>query len=235
MNNKEWLFNCLSIAFNNQFEWYGDKFPDKNIIYDVLIDFYVDFLKIDKDNLIKFINRFGYVSLRYLESNNIKAVINLGSKKFDLFINLFREDNLKLDNDTYNTVINAILQREFMVQCSDDYNILSPAGFISSMFAKPTRGVGKRCKTCGTSENEFLKTGYLGCSDCYDTFSDSVDVVVRKVQGNTAHIGRTPTPVNVPKSELETLKDELATAVKKEDYKLAAKLRDKIKSMEGGI
>lgn len=125
LNNKEWLFNCLSIVFNNQFEWYGDKFPDKNIIYDALIDFYVDFLKIDKDNLIKFINRFGYVSLRYLESNNIKAVINLDSNKFDLFINLFREDNLKLDNDTYNTVINAILQREFMVQCSDDYNIFS--------------------------------------------------------------------------------------------------------------
>lgn len=146
-----------------------------------------------------------------------------------------RQATVHIKTNVNGVVVEKHLCSECAKDYSDDYNILSPAGFISSMFAKPTRGVGKRCKTCGTSENEFLKTGYLGCSDCYDTFSDSVDVVVRKVQGNTAHIGRTPTPVNMPKSELETLKDELAKAVKKEDYKLAAKLRDKIKSMEGGI
>ena len=35
------------------FENYGDKFPDNNIIYDDLINFYVDFLGVNKDNLVE--------------------------------------------------------------------------------------------------------------------------------------------------------------------------------------
>lgn len=122
---KEKLFDVLNIIVNSHFDRYGDKFPDSNIIYNELIAFYVDYLGLNKDNLIKFVEKFGYVSLRYLDSNNIRSVINLDSNKFDLFMNLFREGNLKLDNDTYNTVINAILQREFMVQCRDDYNVFA--------------------------------------------------------------------------------------------------------------
>lgn len=137
------------------------------------------------------------------------------------------------------TNVNGIYtEKHLCAECAkeyEDYTNISPAGLFSSMFAKPTQGAGKRCKNCGMSEREFLKTGYLGCSDCYDTFADSVDAVVRKVQGNTAHIGRTPTPVKVPVSELDELKDALSKALKNEDYILAAKLRDKIKSMEGGI
>lgn len=137
------------------------------------------------------------------------------------------------------TNVNGIYtEKHLCAECArdyEDYTSMSPAGLFSSMFAKPTQGASKRCKNCGMSEREFLKSGYLGCSDCYDTFSDSVDAVVRKVQGNTAHIGRTPTPVSIPKSEIEMLKEELARALKAEDYKLCAKLRDKIKSLEGGI
>ena len=122
---KQKIFNILNIIVNSHFDRYGDKFPDSNIVYNELIDFYVDYLGLNKDNLIKFIERFGYISLRYLDSNNIRSVINLESNKFNSLMNLFRENNLNLDNDTYNTVINAILQREFMVQCKDDYNIFS--------------------------------------------------------------------------------------------------------------
>lgn len=122
---KRVLFDVLNVILNRHFEIWENKFPDGSISYDGLIDFYVVYLGLNRNNLVKFIERFGYVALRYLESDKVRSVINLDSKKFDLFLNLFRDDNLRLDNDTYNTVINAILQREFMVQCSDDYNIFA--------------------------------------------------------------------------------------------------------------
>lgn len=110
---------------NSIFEREVSNFPNGNVLYNDLIDIYVDYYNLNKDNLLSFINKFGYLTLRYLDNKNIRDVINLESNKFNTFMTLFRDKNLKLDNDTLNTVINSILQREFMVQCKEDYNIFS--------------------------------------------------------------------------------------------------------------
>lgn len=136
------------------------------------------------------------------------------------------------------TMVNGVyMEQHLCSECATDhgsgFDTLNKAGFISSMFGRGS--AAKRCANCGLTENQFLKSGYLGCSQCYETFKDSVESVIRKVQGSTAHIGRTPSPVSVPQTELEKLTDELARAVKEEDYKKAAILRDKIKSLKEGI
>lgn len=138
------------------------------------------------------------------------------------------------------TMVNGVyMEKHLCAECAkdhgSDFDTFNKAGFISSMFGRPSSTGTKRCKGCGLTENEFLKSGYLGCSECYETFKESVESVIRKVQGSTAHIGRTPSPVTVPKTELEKLSDELSKAIKEEDYKRAAMIRDKIKSLKEGI
>ncbi len=137
------------------------------------------------------------------------------------------------------TMVNGIYQEKHLcADCANEeghgFDSINTAGFISSMFARPSSSATKKCKNCGLTEREFLHSGYLGCSECYESFKDSVESVIRKVQGSTAHIGRTPSPVNVPKTELEKLTDELSQAIKSEDYKRAAILRDKIKALKEG-
>lgn len=136
------------------------------------------------------------------------------------------------------TMVNGVYTEKHMcASCAKEYesdlDLLTPAGMLSSMF-KGSNTKGKRCSNCGTTSTEFQKTGYVGCSKCYEEFSDVIEPVIRRVQGNIAHVGRVPTPVVKPTSEREKLLIELEQAVKVEDYKKAAIIRDKIKALEEG-
>lgn len=112
----------------------------------------------------------------------------------------------------------------------------------------------KQCNTCGESYDEFVKTGLLGCPDCYDVFSDRLDPILKKLQGSSKHIGRGSKGTNnkvdnisnndKPKVEekvedektvkLNKLNEDLKQAIKEERYEDAAKIRDEIKNIEKG-
>lgn len=137
------------------------------------------------------------------------------------------------------TLINGVyVEKHLCSECARDYDseldILSPMGITSSLFTTIESPSAKRCKTCGTTAVEFKRTGRAGCSECYKALSDAILPVVRRVQGSTTHVGEAPTPVQKPRNELETLRYEMEEAVRREDYRRAAELRDRIKSMEGG-
>lgn len=99
------------------------------------------------------------------------------------------------------------------------------------------------CPTCGESLADFRETGLLGCPDCYDTFSDQIIPVLQRSHGNTQHTGETPEAAeNEPaatdaeaekRKQIYDLQEQLAKAVKEEDFEQAAKLRDEIKSLKG--
>ena len=60
--------------------------------------------------------------------------------------------------------------------------------------------------------------------------------VLKNIQGSVYHSGKIPKKAGAElyvKREIENLKSELKRAVEKEEYEQAAKLRDKIKSLEG--
>ena len=108
--------------------WYMDhnrKFPNGDKVYSDLISLYADLKNVNEDNLVKFIGRFGYVSLMYLDSENVRNAINLDADKFQLFLSIFDKNNVNLDNDVLNTICNSILQREFIFENRDDYSIFS--------------------------------------------------------------------------------------------------------------
>lgn len=50
----------------------------------------------------------------------------------------------------------------------------------------------KVCKHCGTTLSEFMQTYMLGCPRCYEVFNAEIVTSLKKVQGRTFHVGKSP-------------------------------------------
>ncbi|GAB2568392.1 UvrB/UvrC motif-containing protein [Gracilibacillus alcaliphilus] len=92
------------------------------------------------------------------------------------------------------------------------------------------------CDKCGMTYPQFLKIGKFGCAHCYDTFSEHLDPLFRKVHsGNTTHEGKVPKRTGSDihhRKQLRHLKLSLQQAIAAEAFEEAARLRDQIKAME---
>ncbi|MPN23005.1 Protein-arginine kinase activator protein [bioreactor metagenome] len=96
----------------------------------------------------------------------------------------------------------------------------------------------KGCSKCGMTYEEFRNTGKFGCNDCIDTFKPRIMPVVKNIQGYDAHTGKIPKRAGGNykiKKDIEKLKNELKSAIEKEEYENAARIRDKIREMESNI
>jgi protein arginine kinase activator len=92
------------------------------------------------------------------------------------------------------------------------------------------------CPHCGIKFVEFRNTGRLGCPEDYHEFREELTPLLENIHGETRHCGKTPRrqPQNKQtQSELIQLRNRLKQAIGKEDYEEAAKLRDRIKTLEG--
>lgn len=92
------------------------------------------------------------------------------------------------------------------------------------------------CPQCQMTYQQFSKLGKFGCSTCYETFSDYLDPVFKRVHGgNTKHVGKISKRQHAHlqhKRLIQTHRNELKELVKEEKFEEAAKLRDKIKELE---
>lgn len=88
------------------------------------------------------------------------------------------------------------------------------------------------CPRCGMARDEFRKTGRLGCPDCYKTFMAELTMAIKAMHHSGQHLGKIPAREGVQtkvKSKIARLQKELESAVAREDFEKAAKLRDQIK------
>jgi len=127
---------------------------------------------------------------------------------------------------------------KFNLLIQPDYNFPNLlAGFLGPEAAeeKPQPAADGQCRNCGLTYLDFGKTGQLGCSECYEQFAASMEPVLRRIHGNTAHVGKVPRRtgglVRVRK-EIAALKARLQEAISREAYEEAAKLRDEIRQRE---
>lgn len=90
------------------------------------------------------------------------------------------------------------------------------------------------CSNCHLNFKEFFGSGLLGCPQCYDDFDEYIKPLIRRYHGTTSHQKTKELVYNTDdiKYQLIILKKELAQALQSEDFESAAKLRDKIKSIE---
>lgn len=88
------------------------------------------------------------------------------------------------------------------------------------------------CPDCGYTLEKFQEKAVLGCPNDYDVFEKQLAPLIKKAHdGATCHCGKVPakTPTDSKKLlEVSQLRQQLDEAVRKEDYELAAKLRDKL-------
>ncbi|MBR2279318.1 MAG: UvrB/UvrC motif-containing protein [Ruminococcus sp.] len=126
---------------------------------------------------------------------------------------------------------------DFTSSFADDFNSLFGSFFENAL---PARTQATRCETCGTTYNDIASTGMMGCANCYDIFSDRILPTIRRIHGNTTHMGKNSIsyrkvedkPEDKKQDELTKLKAELDTAIKNQEFEKAAVLRDKIKEKE---
>jgi protein arginine kinase activator len=125
--------------------------------------------------------------------------------------------------------------------CSKAKGVTDPTGFA---LADMLLGFGsgeklenqpqeRSCARCGMTHPTFRKTGRLGCAQCYQTFGDHMDNLLKAMHKGTRHIGKTPSrgvPV-ADDAELVQLREALAEAVSGERFEEAARLRDRIQQL----
>lgn len=119
-------------------------------------------------------------------------------------------------------------------------------------FSKPSPFLGKKkdlsvnevteadatCTACATTLQELMDTGKVGCSICYESFPAELEALMEGIHIALTHRGKIPrlddARVRV-RSELQTKRTLLKTALSMENYEDAASLRDEIRALELGL
>ena len=127
--------------------------------------------------------------------------------------------------------------------CAKTQNVNDPASFSMADFllglgasqemAEASGGVELRCPACGFTQADFKKAGRLGCSECYTTFAEGLENLLKSMHKGTRHIGKVPSALRQSRDlndRLKSLQKKLDKAVTAEDFETAATLRDEIKS-----
>ena len=115
------------------------------------------------------------------------------------------------------------------------------AGLFGNFFGDAVHSLGAprkvvRCPKCGSSFNDIVREGRVGCAECYKVFYNEL----KRIHGQIHHSGKiasTAEPVSEEEAKIdekEELKKQMDEAVAAQNFELAAQLRDRIKELEGG-
>ena len=102
------------------------------------------------------------------------------------------------------------------------------------------------CPQCGWTEERLRKTGRLGCPACYSVFFSLLDKELAGIHRGLVSNGSFPpgpmdSSVSVPcssesgahvRNRLAVLRKNLDESIRREEFELAAELRDRIKKLE---
>ncbi|MBD3321912.1 MAG: hypothetical protein GF350_12520 [Chitinivibrionales bacterium] len=103
--------------------------------------------------------------------------------------------------------------------------------------AKDTESVQKEitCRKCHMTFARFKAGGKLGCSECYNSFKEEIDTMLKQVHGSCLHKGKQyphgGKGISGSKT-VEQLRKEMNQAVRNEEFELAAAIRDTLKNLE---
>jgi protein arginine kinase activator len=115
-------------------------------------------------------------------------------------------------------------------------NLLS--GLLEGKDVTGANEVREVCPRCGLKASEFRKQGKLGCPECFKAFEKDVKAIVSQMAARPRHTGKVPRTLAVEQSAGamgEGLRVELREAVEREEYELAARLRDRLRELEADV
>jgi len=127
-------------------------------------------------------------------------------------------------------------------ECAKSKGVNDPAGFsladlllglgASQEIEKGSGGEEIKCPSCGFTQADFKKAGRLGCSDCYVTFAEGLEGLLKSMHKGVRHVGKIPQALKQGldlTDQLRQLQKKLDKAINEEDFEQAANLRDDIK------
>ena len=148
----------------------------------------------------------------------------------------------------------AVFEGEFSLA-----SLLSGLLGIQDTEKKDGKLAGVVCPSCGTTYEDFVEGSRFGCADCYSVFGPLLGENIRHLHGSEKHVGKRPGHVLRAQMEAEAreksgeeetsedgdmirsltkeeqarlLQARLKDALRREDYKEAAALRDEIRSLK---
>ncbi len=98
-------------------------------------------------------------------------------------------------------------------------------------------GGRKKCSLCGSTLEDIVSEGKVGCPKCYEVFENELEDSVRRIHGTGRHTGRAPGKFKEKfeqKKKESELEKQLKEAVKAERFEDAARLRDELKALREG-
>jgi protein arginine kinase activator len=107
-------------------------------------------------------------------------------------------------------------------------------GLGASQEIDQAAGMETKCPHCGFTQADFKKSGRLGCPECYKTFAEGLEGLLKSMHKGTRHIGKVPEALRESREQADRLKllqKRLAKAIDEENFEQAASLRDEIKHL----
>ncbi len=126
----------------------------------------------------------------------------------------------------------------------DDFSFNLP-GLFASLFDDSIFALGEsrldRCEKCGSTFDDIIRSGKVGCADCYEKFYSKLLPSLQRIHGKVNHSGKTVKKApEVPKKKEPTVQEkiaemekEMAKAIEEQNFERAAVLRDEIKALKG--
>jgi protein arginine kinase activator len=130
-------------------------------------------------------------------------------------------------------------------ECAKSKGVNDPTGFsladlllglgASQEIEQAGGGAEMKCPQCGFTQADFKKAGRLGCPECYQTFADAIEGLLKTMHKGTHHVGKVPESLRQSRDlndRIKGLQKRLGKAIETEDFEQAAVLRDEIKQTE---
>ena len=132
-------------------------------------------------------------------------------------------------------------------ECAKELGVMeefSPESFFNDTFFGNFLGAGvpamnilsgiDHCEYCGSTFNDIVKSGRVGCANCYSKFEDRLQPTITKMHGNAKHIGKNVTYTEDKEaepeiSELDKLKNDLKLAVQEQRLRMQQCSETKLK------
>lgn len=122
---------------------------------------------------------------------------------------------------------------------------LSIPNIFSSFFGDSSFALAgsrsERCEKCGCSFDDIVRTGMVGCADCYEKFYDRLLPSIQRIHGRAKHAGKTPPQSTEKKTvkektteeKIADLEADMKKAIEMQNFEQAAVIRDELKKLKG--
>jgi len=184
------------------------------------------------------------------EHPDMKPAADFGAM-MQAFFNMFNGNNQNNENDSdknLNLNLDNVKNKLLDLMASNNINIngsaktgatennndrsrnLTPSKVGAKKFNSNRwkNSLNKICPNCKSTSKIFMTTGRVGCEKCYLAFKEEINEKLLTMTGENIITKFDKTIISV-KSKVYILKKDLDEAVEREDYELAAKIRDDLK------